>query len=210
MISSFLIKFWVCYFTTLSVIKLQNPDGEITDKLLIGRDLEGGYSYLNKILSVNLPGGPEEKLNSPVKIAGVLDEIRTVDLPNSGRRALLLEPNCSIRQDAPLSFTEADNIRLFLLPPNVTDFSTRRLFKNLMSDYNTVCSALIRNHLGRDVTKLIFVSLFAQAQGRAASVSTGRNGSGACAVCARNKHGIPEAAMAGKEAVLCCQHFCNT
>lgn len=70
-----------------------------------------------------------------------------------------------------------DNIRSLGLQPNVRDFPTRRLFKNLMSDYSRVCSALIRNHLGRYVTKLIFVSLFAQAQGRAATVRTGRNGS---------------------------------
>jgi hypothetical protein len=73
-----------------------------------------------------------------------------------------------------------------------------------MSDYNTVCITLIRNHLERDVTKLISVSLFAQVHGSAAPVSTVRNGSSACAVCARNKHGIPEAAMADKEAVLYC------
>src|SRR5215470_18059766 len=72
----------------------------------------------------------------------------------------------------------------------------RSFFKLLKSTFNQACGTWIRNHPGRGITKLPFGNLFAEAWGRAATVSTGVSGFRACGIYPVNRHVIPEAAMA--------------
>jgi transposase len=122
---------------------------------------------------------------------------------SSGPVILLLDGHCShVNNEEALSFAEKCNINLLCLPPHTTHFLQpldRSFFKPLKSAFNQACGTWIRNHPGRGVTKLTFGNLFAEAWGRAATVSTGGKGFRACRIYPVNRPVIPEAAMAPSE-----------
>jgi hypothetical protein len=87
---------------------------------------------------------------------------------------------------------------LLCLPPHITHFFQlldRSFYKPLNSDFNLPPGTWIRSHPGRGITKRTFGNIFAEALGRAATLSAGIHGFRAFGMYPLNKHAVPEAAV---------------